>query len=1106
MRFVFYTGTLLLLPFLGQSQALQQYRQTQEKNFDDAKRLLTTGRYTNPFSQDSSSVSFAPWLEGNQLYFLSALNADAAAGVAANQLLDTNGSYALTGAGIRCGIWEDGLIANHQEFDTRILSKEGTSPKFHATHVAGTILAKGIVPAAKGLAPNAQAYTYFFDNDLAEMAALQETNTAKVSNHSYGTTTGWSRINGTWFWFGDAAISTTEDYKHGFYSTRTKAIDALAYLVPDYTIVWPAGNDRGEPGDGTRPADCNQGTGYDCIITEAVAKNVITVGAVNKFTTYTSPLSVPMSSFSSFGPTDDGRIKPDVVAPGVTILSTSAASNTQYLISSGTSMAAPVVTGAIVLLQELHKKLTGKNFARSSTVKALLIHTAKEAGAQQGPDYSFGWGLVDAEAAASFLLQKDKEGNSLLERNLQQGETHDVVFQPKANSKITITLCWTDPEGNPVAPILDPTQRMLVHDLDIRLLDDQGNVHFPWILNPTIPQAQAARGDNTRDNVEKIEVESALNRTYTLSVRHKGNLNIGGQTYSLLISYTPALPVGKKLYRIGAGNWNDPSRWSFTSGGTSANVIPGENDCVIIDNKSLQNGETLTAASNIQVKQCLILNNKNVTFNLASNSLTISKNLSVSASGWTILNGQIVLSGNGTAAFETANLNTTDITVENGNWQFAGKVNAHTITVKANLTMAEQTEILANEWKTTASSAVLFNTSKITASLVTWLGTHQATDLVLIAQPTSSYNFDNNNFEGKIIVPAGTTCNLTNTATLNHVSVYGTIQVLKNATIKKLDVENNSSINLTNEVTLLVEEECNLNNVSVVSFTSSGKGFLRVNAELQACLQNATITNVDLLGNAAISLTGNSTLTGATGWQTVACADFLQAKFSLENVCAEAWVQTKNESAGNPESFLWTTTFDTEFNNNIAEPDFIIPQATSVTITLRITKDNRSHEISKTFTVSPNTLPENEIVLANGRLISLQQAPSYTWLLNREIVPQTNARILPVSDLENKQYEVVIADGTCTRISKPFIVTDTENLIESETIPFPNPTNGFFTLKKINGKINKQDWILTSTEGRQFTFNIINSNTIDVSHVPQGVYFFQNKRKKQTYRIVVVGH
>ena len=103
-----------------------------------------------------------------------------------------------------------------------------------------------------------------------------------------------------------------------------------------------------------------------------------------------------------------------------------------------------------------------------------------------------------------------------------------------------------------------------------------------------------------------------------------------------------------------------------------------------------------------------------------------------------------------------------------------------------------------------------------------------------------------------------------------------------------------------------------------------------------------------------------------------------------------------------------------------------------------------------------------------------------------------------------KQYEVVIADGTCTRISKPFIITDVENTIETETIPFPNPTNGFFTLKKRKEKINKQDWILTNTEGRQFNFEIVNTNTIDISHLPQGVYFFKNK--KQTYRIVLIGH
>ncbi|MCU0382686.1 MAG: T9SS type A sorting domain-containing protein, partial [Cyclobacteriaceae bacterium] len=735
----------------------------------------------------------------------------------------------------------------------------------------------------------------------------------------------------------------------------------------------------------------------------------------------------------------------------------------------------------------------------------LLIHTAKEAGQQPGPDYGFGWGLIDTEAAATFLLQKENEGKKLIERNLLSGEEHTLTLQPAANSKISVTLCWTDPEGNPVTPIIDPTQRMLVHDLDIRLIDDQGTVHFPWILNPTIPQAQATRGDNIRDNVEKIEVESAFKRTYTLSVRHKGNLNFGGQTYSLLISYIPALPAGKTLYRIGAGNWNDPARWSFTSGGAPANLVPGENDCAIIDNRSLQNNETLIATTNLNIKQCIIVSSKNATFNLNNNILSFSKNLTIAAPNWSITNGKLLANGGGLVTIAQGNLATSELIFENGNWECSGNLIANKVIVKTPLTLTNNVDWDLTTFETTSTSAITFGRSKISATIVNVQGTHQAADLILSAKHNATFSFNTIYFDGEVFIPNSNTCSITNASGLEKVFANGTLEIITNTFVKKLTVGKSASIKLSNQITLQVEEDFIVDNNAAISITSVGKANLKINTELMACLENATIANVDLLGNAAISLTGNATLTGATGWQTVGCADILQAKFSVEALCKTAWGRAVNLSIGNPESYLWTADFDAEFSSNEATPVINLPSTNNVTITLRVSKDTRSHQVSKTFTLTPNTLPENEILLADGRLISMQQAPVYTWLMNNEVLPQATERFLPISDFENKQFEVVIADGNCTRISKPFVITGIDFLTHN-TLPYPNPTKGFFTITKTNEIINKQDWFLTNTEGRQFTFEITNTNTINVSHLPNGVYFFQNKRKKQTYRIVIMGH
>jgi len=313
-------------------------------------------------------------------------NENAAKTISTDNVYSGGGAgLSLSGSGVTLYEWDGGtVLSTHQEFDTRVTNGDATSTHYHATHVAGTIMASGVQSASKGMSYAASLEAYDWTDDESEMAAAAAAG-AEVSNHSYGTGRGWVWNGSSWDWEGDPAVSTSEDYLFGFYNSWTADWDEIAYNAPYYLIVKSAGNDRGDgPSGGTYPQDGP----YDCIGPKGIAKNVLTVGAVNDITGgWTQPSDVVMSSFSSWGPADDGRIKPDIVANGVSLYSAYNTGNSDYASLSGTSMSSPSVTGSIGLLMQHYENEFGSGSKmKAATKKALIIHTADEAGTNTGPD------------------------------------------------------------------------------------------------------------------------------------------------------------------------------------------------------------------------------------------------------------------------------------------------------------------------------------------------------------------------------------------------------------------------------------------------------------------------------------------------------------------------------------------------------------------------------------------------------------------------------------------------------------------------------------------------------------------------------------------------
>lgn len=494
--------------------------------------------------------------KGRPVYF-STGNLNAAKTVSANKVWSGGGmGLNLTGSGVTLWEWDESVVRpTHQEFGGRVTQGDGaTGFSGHSTHVAGTMLATGIVANAHGMSNQATLRAFDWWYDYAEMASEASAG-ALLSNHSYVYITGWFWGGSIWYWYGDPSVSQLEDYFFGFYCEDAKIVDSIAFSAPYYLVCRAAGNDRGE-GPSTQPVThyVYDGTGwmqsntvrnldgmpsgYDCITYGfGTSKNVMTVGAVYGIPNgYTLPSDVVHASFSCTGPTDDGRIKPDIVADGVGLYSTYSTADNAYAVMTGTSMATPNSTGSLALLQQHYHNLHGV-YMRAATLKGLAIHTADEAGSAPGPDYKFGWGLLDISKAASFLSNTTTA--MVKEATLMNGQTYTLNIKSNGTDPLRATICWTDPPGTPPPPSLNPPTIMLVNDLDLRI---DGSTYKPWILDPTNPSAAATTGDNIRDNVEQILIPALPAGCHMLTVTHKGTLLGGSQAFSLILTGITVYP------------------------------------------------------------------------------------------------------------------------------------------------------------------------------------------------------------------------------------------------------------------------------------------------------------------------------------------------------------------------------------------------------------------------------------------------------------------------------------------------------------------------------------------------------------------------------------
>ena len=408
------------------------------------------------------------------------------------------GGRGLTGKGVKIGLWDED-VTRHVDLGDRvhILEAEQGTPTGHGHHTAGIIAGNGLLdPAARGVAPEAELYTMNFNVGRngkvpeQEMVEVADTYNISLSSNSYGVDYG----N---FCGKDSLLS----YSVGAAYNQ----DLISNWLPELTLIYSAGNAQ---------SGC-PGHQYGSSLNRS--KNAIHVGAIDE--------EGGMSDFSSWGPMDDGRLLPTVSAKGVHVYSMMPENGHDYM--DGTSMACPMVAGHAALLTQRFHQLNGGANPSSALLKGLLANTAVDRG-NPGPDYSYGYGIVNAEAAVTAL----ENGWYKLDTMQSGTPKSPITIQvPSGVKQLRVMLTWIDPVVDKEYAYGEPA---LVNDLDLSVALGGAPV-LPWVLDRGNPEKPATHGMDAINNIEQVVIDNPEAGTATVTIgghdKIKDNNGDEGQTY-----------------------------------------------------------------------------------------------------------------------------------------------------------------------------------------------------------------------------------------------------------------------------------------------------------------------------------------------------------------------------------------------------------------------------------------------------------------------------------------------------------------------------------------------------------------------------------------------
>ncbi len=402
----------------------------------------------------------------------------------------------LFGKGITMGLGDDADVSTHIDFNGRLINRTFGIANAHGTHVTGTAAGAALFnPRFRGMAPKATIVSQIFDGILYNTPSYITDHAMVITNNSYFT--------------GEQACPGNNAY-----DTYSRFADIQTLSYNQLLHVVASGNDGSFSCSGYPTSFATVKSGWQC------AKNVLTVGAA-KVDDYT------IAPFSSRGPVKDGRIKPELVANGWAIGSTYPYNT--YDGYYGTSMAAPVVTGALALLYERYRQLNGGANPSGALAKALVCNTAEDLG-NPGPDFTFGFGLLNIRRAVEAM-----EGNRYFTGSLATGATvTENIVVPAGTRRLKVMLYWMDKEALPNAATT------LVNDLDITVAGPGiVGARLPMVLNatPSGVNLPAAPGADHINNIEQVIIDSPQVGTYTVAV-NGFSVPAGPQPYVLTYEIT----------------------------------------------------------------------------------------------------------------------------------------------------------------------------------------------------------------------------------------------------------------------------------------------------------------------------------------------------------------------------------------------------------------------------------------------------------------------------------------------------------------------------------------------------------------------------------------